>query len=237
MLTLCFGAFGTGKTTYLLEEIAADIEAGIPSFLVVPEQNTVNVEAMAARRLPPEAPLSFEVTNFTRLADTVFRLVGGISARYADESTALLLARDATAAVAPLLSDRRRIDGDRVREVMRAVRECKISAVTPEQLATAAESLGGESALSRKLSDLSLLLASFGGTMEAHGRALPADGLARLADTLARHNPLAGARFYLDGFTSFTAVQRAVLGELLVSSDVTVTLPMPKGRAAKQSLS
>lgn len=236
MLTLCFGAFGTGKTTRLFEEIAADIAEGIPSFLVVPEQNTVSVEAAAARRLPPEAPLSFEVTNFTRLADTVFRLVGGVAARYADEGTALLLARDATAAVAPLLSDRRRIDGDRVREVMRAVRECKISSVTPEQLEAAAASLGGESSLARKLSDLSLLLASFGGTMAAHGRHLPADGLAHLADTLAAKNPLAGARFRFDGFTSFTAVQRAVLGELLRSSDVTVTLPMPTGDAAKSSL-
>ncbi len=237
MLTLLFGAFGTGKTTRLFEEIAADIAEEIPSFLVVPEQNTVSVEAEAARRLPPKAPLSFEVTNFTRLADTVFRLVGGVSARYADEGTALLLARDATAAVAPLLSDRRRIDGDRVKEVMCAVRECKISAVTPEQLERAADALGGESALARKLSDLSLLLASFGGTMAAHGCHLPADGLAHLADALALYNPLAGARFRFDGFTSFTAVQRAVLGELLRSSDVTVTLPMPTGDAARRALS
>ena len=57
MLTLCFGAFGTGKTTYLLEEIAADIEAGIPSFLVVPEQNTVIAMTAAIEDMQAEINL------------------------------------------------------------------------------------------------------------------------------------------------------------------------------------
>ena len=236
MLKLLLGAFGTGKTTRLFREIAADIEAGIPSFLVVPEQNTVSVEAMAADRLPPSAPLVFEVTNFTRLADTVFRRVGGVAARYADEGTATLLTRDAIAEVAPLLHDRRRPDAGRVGEVMRAIRECKASAVTPEALAKAAEATEAEPQLSRKLRDLSLLLSAFEATMESHECALPIDGLALLADVLATKAPLAGAHFYFDGFTSFTALQRAVLSGLLRSGEVTVSLPMPERRAADRSL-
>ena len=237
MLKLLLGAFGTGKTTRLLEEIAADIEAGIPSFLVVPEQNTVSVEVMAADRLLPSAPLVFEVTNFTRLADTVFRHGGGVAARYADEGTATLLTRDAIAEVAALLHDRRRPDAGRVREVMCAIRECKASAVTPEALARAAEATEeGEPQLSRKLRDLSLLLSAFEATMEAHECALPVDGLARLADLLAERTPLGGAHFYFDGFTSFTALQRAVLSGLLRSGEVTVALPMPERKTADRSL-
>ena len=237
MLKLLLGAFGTGKTTRIFEEIAADIEAGIPSFLVVPEQNTVSVESVAARRLPPSAPLVFEVTNFTRLADTVFRLVGGVAARYADEGTATILTRDAIAEVAPLLHDRRHPDSGRVREVMAAIRECKASAVTPEALARAADATEeGEPRLSRKLRDLSLLLSSFEATMESHECALPIDGLARLADLLTERAPLAGAHFYFDGFTSFTALQRAVLAGLLRSGEVTVALPMPERQAADRSL-
>lgn len=236
MLKLLLGAFGTGKTTRLFEEIAADIEAGIPSFLVVPEQNTVSMEAMAARRLSSSAPLVFEVTNFTRLADTVFRRVGGVAARYADEGTATLLARDAIAEVSALLHDSRRPDAARVGEVLRAVRECKASAVTAEALAGAAEATEGEPQLSRKLHDLSLLLSAFEATMATHECALPIDGLARLADVLAAKAPLAGAHFYFDGFTSFTALQRAVLSGLLRSGEVTVALPMPERRAADRSL-
>ena len=57
MLTLVFGSPGTGKTTLLFERIAEDLAKGRPSFLVVPEHNTVSVEATACRRLPPSAPL------------------------------------------------------------------------------------------------------------------------------------------------------------------------------------
>ena len=235
MLKLLLGAFGTGKTTRLFEEISADIAAGIPSFLVVPEQNTVSVEKMAAYRLPASAPLSFEVTNFTRLADTVFRRVGGVGARYADGGVLSLLAHEATRRVAPLLSDKRRADVARIGEVTAAVLDCKLSGITPAALDAAAAELG-EGVLSRKLRDLSLLVASFGETVLQAGYALPVDGLARLGEVLAHENPLAGAHFYFDGFTSFTALQRDVLAGLLLSSPVTVSLSVPRPEVRRHSL-
>ncbi len=235
MLKLLLGAFGTGKTTRLFEEIAADIAAGIPSFLVVPEQNTVIAEKAAALRLPESAPLIFEVTNFTRLADTVFRRVGGVSTRYANGSVQALLAREAIGEVAPLLSDRRRADTPRTLEVLTAIRECTLSAVTPDALQRAADELG-EGVLSRKLRDLSLLLASFRDTALGAGYSLPTDALERLREVLAAKNPLAGAHFYFDGFTSFTALQRGVLSALLRSCRVTVALPVPDAEHCRRSL-
>ena len=229
MLTLVFGAPGTGKTTYLFKRILEDLAEGIPSFLIVPEQNTVSVEASAAALLPPNAPLLFEVTNFTRLADTVFRRVGGVATRYADEATAALLTREALAEVAPLLTDKRRIDPARVREALHTVRELKTSGITPEMMQAAAADIGSTEGLSEKLSDLALLLSGFEGTLAAHATALPIDGLERLADVLAGALPLAGAHFYLDGFTSFTAVQRRVMAGLCRGGEMTITLPMPAG--------
>ncbi len=235
MLKLLLGAFGTGKTTRLFEEIASDIAAGIPSFLVVPEQNTVIAEKAAALRLPGSAPLSFEVTNFTRLADTVFRRVGGVSTRYASTSVQALLASEALRDVAPMLSDHRRADTARVQEVLASVRECKLSAITPAALLAAAEELG-DCLLARKLRDLSLLLSSFEATVERAGYSLPADALSRLGEVLTRENPLAGAHFYFDGFTSFTALQRGVLSGLLRTSPVTVSLPIPDAEHRESSL-
>lgn len=227
MLKLIFGAPGTGKTTEILACIERDLAEGTPSFLVVPEQNTVSVEAMAARRLPANAPLLFEVTNFTRLADTVFRRVGGIATRYADGEAATILTRDALANVLPLLSNPR-LDAGRVARTLATVREFKASGITPELLDTAATAIDDNEMLEKKLADMSLIMATLEATLAAHKTALPSDGLSALAEVLATAKPLAGARFYIDGFTSFTAVQRAIIAGLLRASDVTITLPMPE---------
>lgn len=228
MLTLIFGAPGTGKTTEIFTHIEHDLAEGIPSFLLVPEQNTVSVEAMAARRLPANAPLLFEVTNFTRLCDTVFRREGGIAVRYADGEAATILTRDAIASARSVLSGPR-LDANRISRTLRTVRELKASGVSPELLSTAAEAIDDNEMLERKLTDMAVILSTLEDALAAHGTALPSDGLAALADLLTHNKPLAGARFYIDGFTSFTAVQRGIIAGLLRASDVMITLPMPKG--------
>ncbi|MBQ2719700.1 MAG: PD-(D/E)XK nuclease family protein [Clostridia bacterium] len=229
MPTLVFGAFGTGKTTYILERIAADLQAGRSALLVVPEQNTVSVEAAAARRLPPSAPLSFEVTNFTRLADTYFRRFGGVAERSADEGTALLLLRDAVAALAPALSDRRRVDSTRVLEVRAALRELSSAGIDAARLEEAAAAIGEEApALSARLADLALIQAAYKDALADHGKHMAGDELVRLAELLEAAPREEDTTFYFDGFTSFTAVQLRILGALSAMAEVTVTVPMPR---------
>ncbi len=228
MLTLVFGPPGTGKTTLLWERIAEDLAAKRPAFLVVPEHTTVSVEATACRRLPPSAPLCFEVTNFTRLADTYFRRFGGVSERAADTETALLLLRDTVASLSPLLHDRRRITPQRILEVQAAVRELASAGVTPEALTQAAEEITENETLSRRLTDLSLILAAFEGALAAHGSRPTGSELSRLAEILRGAPPSGDTSFYFDGFTSFTAVQLHVLAAILPHAPVTVTLPMPE---------
>lgn len=229
MPTLVFGAFGTGKTTYVLERIAADLQAGRSAFLVVPEQNTVSVEATASRRLPPSAPLSFEVTNFTRLADTYFRRFGGVAERSADEGTALLVLRDTVASLAPALSDRRRIDTAHVLEVRATLRELTSAGIDASRLSDASAAIGEKApALSRRLADLALVLAAYKDALGAQGKHLAGEELSRLAELLERAPREEGASFYFDGFTSFTAVQLRIVSALSALGEVTVTLPMPR---------
>ena len=72
-------------------EILERTRAQLKSYLIVPEQQTVTVEGEMVDLLPPEAPLYFEATNFTRLADTVFRKIGGLCAPIADASKRALI--------------------------------------------------------------------------------------------------------------------------------------------------
>ena len=55
MVTLLFGDYGTGKSTYILDKINADYENKIRSFLIVPEQETVIKERQIASLLPSGA--------------------------------------------------------------------------------------------------------------------------------------------------------------------------------------
>ena len=77
MIKLILGGAGTGKSTRLREMICDDVLHGVSALLLVPEQETVAAERRMLDILPPSAQLSFEVTNFTRLANRVFRTCGG----------------------------------------------------------------------------------------------------------------------------------------------------------------
>ncbi|MBO5439645.1 MAG: hypothetical protein J6A53_03215, partial [Clostridia bacterium] len=86
MINFLFGDEGHGKSTYIIEKIKEDAKLGIHSFLIVPEQQTVISEKELASLLPPSAQLYCEAINFTRLANKLFRELGGLKYNYITKS-------------------------------------------------------------------------------------------------------------------------------------------------------
>ena len=103
MLTLIEGGFSSGIAEEINNRIAASIARGRKCFLIVPEQQTLIAEAAFTKLLPDSAPLYFEVTNFTRLANTVFRSLGGLTAEYCTKTQKLLFVWRALTELAPTL--------------------------------------------------------------------------------------------------------------------------------------
>ena len=91
MITIYLGAYGHGKSTKIIEDIKADYENRIRSFLIVPEQQTLVSERQLASSLPPSAQLYTEATNLTRLANSVFRKTGGLKYNYVTKSAQSLI--------------------------------------------------------------------------------------------------------------------------------------------------
>ncbi|MBP3394906.1 MAG: hypothetical protein J6M38_10335, partial [Lentisphaeria bacterium] len=74
MINFITGRCGTGKSTEVLRRMERILkETDYDAVLIVPEQQTVVWETKIAELLPETQALRVEVTNFTRLANSVFR--------------------------------------------------------------------------------------------------------------------------------------------------------------------
>lgn len=234
MLTLILGDAGSGKTTKIAEAIKAGVAAGRRIFLIVPEQETVSCERMMAEQLPPSAPLTFEVTNFTRLTDTVFRQTGGLAGATASAAAEQVLMWRTLVELAPLLKtvkERPNVGTvERMRGIMAELRAARLNAA---MLDAAARNVT-DPALKDKLADYALIAATY---RDLRGEAYTgsADRLDRLAEMLTRYRPLDGYEIYIDGFSSFTEQQYAVLSALLAQADVTLALCLPENAAEQIS--
>ena len=92
MLQLFLGRSGTGKTKALYAEMhrLAD-ESTAPIFLLVPEQASFENERRLLEEFGPVLSQRVQVLSFTRLAEIVFRHIGGLAGKTMDTTLSLLL--------------------------------------------------------------------------------------------------------------------------------------------------
>ncbi len=234
MLTLVTGNSGTGKTTYVTECIRRDIADGHRVYLIVPEQQTVSAERDMASLLPKSAPLLFEVVNFTRLADTVFRMHGGLAAVTCDASYEQLLMWRTLTELAPLLHTRIEAEPKNITKMRSIVNELRGMRMTPATLNEAAGKIDGD--LQEKLHDYALISATYHALLTEYAGDT-SDCLDRLAETLTAHPFPENTKIYIDNFSSFTEQEYGVVEALLRHLSVTVTLCVPPHTALQLSAS
>ena len=223
MVRLILGRAGSGKTARVFDEIAGIVHAREgAAVLLVPEQYSHEAERELCRVAGDGLSRYGEVLSFTGLARKVFSQCGG-ARPVMDGGGRLLCMAVAAESVAGSLRvydracrDPRMLDG-----LLRAVEELRLAAVDGAVLAGTAEEIPG--VLGDKLRDMSLLLEAYAA---ARGRSAadPADVLELLAECIGE-SPTSGDRFYIDGFTDFTVLEKNVLRELMrVGTELTVCL-------------
>ncbi len=225
MLTLITGHRGTDNSAHVTAAIEQDLAAGRRVYLIVPEQQTVSVERGMANRLPPSAPLSFEVVNFTRLADTVFRMHGGLATEACSGAAEQLTMWRVLTEASVALHNRIEAEPKNVDKMRRIMKELRAMCLSPALLREAA--VKSEGNLHDKLEDYALISSLYHDTLtELAGDS--ADHIDRLAELLMAHPFPDGTRFYIDNFSSFTEQEYNVIDALLHHADVTITLCVPK---------
>ena len=229
MITLLYGSYGSGKTSAILESIAKDLENGIHTFLLVPEQETVQFEHTTLQRLPASVQLSLEVLNFSRLYNRVCREYGGISYRYVTKPIRHLLMWQNLRELAPILEEYGTLAGKDAafgNVMLSAINECKASAITPEILEQTAKKLNADDPLGRQLRDLALIFSSFD-RLVSQNYSDSSDDLSRLYDILTQNKFFEGAHVYIDSFTSFTSVEHRIIERIFAqAAQVTVSVPI-----------
>ena len=236
MLKIIEGGFNSGLAEHITDELRRRTEAGLRSLLIVPEQQTVTAEAEAAALLPDSAPLFFEATNFTRLANSVFRSLGGIAGEYCTKEKQRLIMWKTLTELSPFLTmtqGKSEVSAGLVDRAMSALAAADCHGVGAEALALAAENenIAENARLSSKVTDLSLISGLYKKLLSEkyHNGG---DDLTAAADKLAA-NPayLADTAIFVEGFTSFTEPQYRLLYLLLLRTDVTVALSVPKAES------
>lgn len=236
MLQLLIGPSGSGKTHHILRRMQEMTQAGQENILwLVPEQHSFESERLLLKELGPQQAAQVQVLSFSRLADRVFRQVGGISGDWLDEGTrALLMSRalEQAAAVAedtgnPMTVLRPHLTNDSayVEQLITLWQELKQCAVTTDQLEQVSLELAEEEGLlPGKTADLYRVFATYEGLVQSVGLD-ELDRLTRLAEGLPRCDLPQDAAVFVDGFKGFTNQELAVLeGFLPRCREMTVAL-------------
>lgn len=220
------GLAASGKTSMLLREIAEKAEANRGrQILLVPELNSHQMERRLAAATHNHGARTAEVLTFSRLADRVFAVVGGLAQQMLTPAGQLLTLQEAARRVQvgltawSGLADKPEL----LSETLALIDECKSCMIEPEMLFHASEesALDEDAALSAKLCDLAQILTQYDSLCE-ETLPDPRDRLTHLRDGLAESHVLDGAEVYLDGFLSYTPQELAII-EVMLSSGVPLT--------------
>ena len=231
MLTFIEGGFHSDMDGEIMERIRKNVTAGKKTLLIVPEQQTVSAEIEAAEALPSFAPLSLEVTNFTRLANSAFRALGGIHLDYATSEKKTLIMWKTLLELAPVLSltrGRKDITVGTVERAMRALGEAHSLGLDASEMKRLVAEKSLTPRLAEKLSDLEAIRSLYKSTLNERYSDTE-DDIALLIEKLNEFPEfLSDTDIFIQGFTSFTASQYSLIGVLTDRSSVTVGLVIPK---------
>lgn len=216
MINILLGPSGHGKSTYIMNMIKNGCEKGRRSFLIVPEQQTVISERKLASLLPPSACLCAEVVNFTRLANEVFRKVGGLKYNYIDKSGKNLIMYRAVCEVRNLLTEYKIQKGHEkgcVALFLDAIGELKSYDVGTESLEEAAGKIEG-GRLKARINDIILVYSTYEKIL-GERYSDPYDDIMILSKKLDEYRYFDGTDVYIDSFYGFTKAQENVLYKIV----------------------
>lgn len=232
---LLIGRTGTGKTTFLLNEIREQMiqePAGDPIIYLVPDQMTFLSEYKLITMPGVEGMMRTQVYSFSRLAWRVLQETGGISRYHLNSvGVSMLIRKILEEQKGNLKLFERAADKiGFIAQMEQILTEFKRYTVHPEELADKEKEFGsavaGNQVLRDKIHDLQLLYKAFEESLQDK-YVDSEDYLRLLGEKIASSGYLKNARVYVDGFYSFTPQEYMIIEQLMkYCRQVTVALTL-----------
>lgn len=233
-LRVISGRAGTGKTTFIHQEIVEDLTSnplGPQIFILVPDQMTFSTEYELTNHYGIEGMMRAQVMTFKRLAWFVLQKEGGITRERIDGTGYRMLLRRILEEHQDEFLLFKQVAGKRgfTKEVEQILKEFSQYNINIDTIGPLIESLkqnGASEVLLHKMHDLQILLVQLNeriGTNYVEG-----DGyFPMLLERMPQMESLRETHVYLDGFVSFNGQEFTILKELLLyAKRVTLVLPM-----------
>ena len=223
MLRIISGKAATGKSSYIMSEIAGRVKnCDGRSFLLVPEKYSHEAMRELCSVCGDSMSLYADVLSFTDLSRRLEAAVGGGGKPWLDKGGRLLCMALATEALHSKLTvcAGAHKKSELLTLLLSAVDELKSACISPDALIEASGK--AEGTLSEKLSDLALIMEAYD-AVAANGHAEPGDRLTYLVGLIEKSSIDETHHYYIDGFTDFTVQEIRVI-EALLKKNAFVTL-------------
>lgn len=224
MLHRVIGASGSGKTEYLLDRMGELLNKGRDCVVIVPEQQSVDYEALLCERFGDGMNMHCEVLNFERLPNRIAREYGNLAINNIDKGGACALLSIICEEQKKNLTEFASVaeDVDFASSMFMFISRMKMAAVTPSMLKDALNSgeCESEPRIYAKLKDIFVIYSEY----EKHfglGIYDPRDALTRLCDELPQKPFFSGKTVFIDNYYTFTQQEYNIIEQIIAQSSDT----------------
>lgn len=219
MLKLVYGKSGTGKSTYLYEDIKVHAN-GEKVFLIVPEQSNLKTEQKLFEVLDTTAIFNVQVLTLSRLAVRVLEEVGGDNFVEIDNSSKAMIIYDILAREKDSLNFLGKSDKN-IEIIANMITELKKHNITLDMLENAEVN---DTLTKLKLQDIQLIYQKYQEKLQGNWID-ENDTLTLVAPKLLQAGILEKANVYIDDFLGFTPQEYQIFENILLRAEnVTVAV-------------
>lgn len=213
MVDIYYGRAGSGKTSLMKTEAQMHLQNGKRVVFVLPEQLTISRE----RELASDGLAGAQVLSFSRLANTVFRMLGGTAKKLPDSTMRICAAYLAVSRAEKKLTYYRSVayNAGFISKLSEAFSEFDTCCITHEKIQALPDL---PDAVRRKYDDLFAIYGEYKRLWQDEYKA-PGDDLTLAARMISGTHVFDGYVFMFDGFYGFTAQQLMLIHELILCAD------------------